>query len=351
MLRNVFCCVSFGLLLGLLGCGGSSSPKRINAGGATFVDPIMQKWAGEYRRKTGDEVDYIKKGSGYGIKQTVDRNLDFGCSDAPMLKKEVDQADGEMIHVPLTMGAVAVIYNLPELSAPLKLSGPVLADIYHRKITHWNDDRIKALNPEAAGQLPAKEIVPVFRAEDSGTTNIFSEYLSKSSPSFATEVGTSKKPKWPAGGIGQEGSDGVTSHVAKTPYCIGYVEILFAKKNKVSFATLQNKAGQFVTPDAENVTAAATAAMATKPTAEPYSLHELTYSLTNADGEKSYPIAGFSYAILYKKQPKDKGPVIVAFLKWTVTEGQQFAKELEYAPLPADLAAKAVVRLDQVTFE
>ncbi len=352
MLRNALRWSTVALLAGSLGCGSSStSATRLNAGGATFVDPIMQKWAGEYRRKTGIEVDYIKKGSGYGIQQTVARNLDFGCSDAPMLKKEVDKADGEVIHIPVTMGAVAIIYNLPELAAQLKISGAVLADIYHRKITQWNDDRIKSLNPEVAALLPAKEIVPVYRAEDSGTTNIFSEYLSKSSPAFAAEIGTSKKPKWPAGGIGQEGSDGVTSHVTKTPYCLGYVEVLFAKKNNVRYAMLQNKSGAFINPDAENVTAAAVAAMANPPTVEPYSLHELTYSLTNADGEKSYPIAGFSYAILYKKQSKDKGPAIVAFLKWTVTEGQRFAKDLEYAPLPADLAAKAVARLDRVTFE
>jgi len=344
--------VLFGIIIGAFGCGGKGgTATRLNAGGATFVDPIMQKWAGEYRRQKGTEVDYIKKGSGYGIQQTVARNIDFGCSDAPMLKKEVEKADGEIIHVPVTMGAVAVIYNLPELTTPLKLSGPVLADIYHRKIAQWNDDRIKLLNPESAALLPAKSIVPVYRAEDSGTTNIFSEYLSKVSPAFAAEIGASKKPKWPSGGIGQEGSDGVTSHVAKTAYCIGYVEVLFAKKNKVSYATLQNRAGSFVEPNPDNVTAAAAATIATKPTVEPYSLHELTYSLTDADGAQAYPIAGFSYAILYKKQSKDKGPAVVEFLKWAVTDGQKFAKELEYAPLPSELSAKATARLDQVTFE
>lgn len=340
--------------LAAAGCGSSTNRNatRVTAGGATFVDPIMQKWAGVYRKAKGTEIDYTKKGSGYGIQQVTAKNFDFGCSDAPMSKKETDEAagqGGEVIHIPVAMGAVAVIYNLPEAKDPLKLSGTVVADIYRRKITKWNDKSIAELNPGVA--LPDKEIMPVYRAEDSGTTNIFSEYLAKSSPEFKTEIGVSKKPKWPAGGIGQEGSDGVTGHVQKTPYCIGYVEVLYAKKNKVSYALLKNKAGEFRGPESENVTAAAASAAGVKATAEPYSLHELTFSLTDADGKDSYPIGGVSYAILYKKQPKDKGPAIVEFLKWAVTDGQQYAKDLEYAPLPADLSAKAVARLDQVTFE
>lgn len=342
--------VVFGFALALTGCSGcGSSNTRINAGGATFVDPIMQKWAAEYRKAKGAEIDYIKKGSGYGIQQTIAKTLDFGCSDAPMSKKEVESAQGEVVHIPVTMGAVAVIYNVPELKEPLKLSGPVLADIYLRKITKWNDKAIADLNKGAP--LPDKEITPVVRAEDSGTTNIFSEYLSKVSPEAKEKIGVSKKPKWPEGVLGQEGSDGVTGQVAKTPYGIGYVEVLYAKKNNVSTALMRNKANHFMPPEADHVTAAAAAAMATKPTAEPYSLHELTYSLTDADGEKAYPIAGVSYALLYKKQPSGKGQAIVEFLKWVVSDGQQYAKELEYAPLPADLSAKAKARLDLVTFE
>jgi phosphate transport system substrate-binding protein len=338
-------------LAALAGCSGSGSSTRVTAGGATFVDPIMQKWAGEYRRAKGTEIDYTKKGSGYGIQQVVSKNFDFGCTDAPINRKETEEAKaagGEVIHVPVAMGAVAVIYHVPE-AGELKLSGPVLADIYRRKVTRWNDPAIGLLNPGVA--LPNQEITPVYRAEDSGTTNIFTEYLAKVSQGFKDEIGVSKKPKWPEGGIGQEGSDGVTSHVAKTAYTIGYVEVLYAKRNNVKTALLKNKAGQFRGPDAANVTAAAATAAAQPPTTEPYTLHELTFSLTDADGENAYPIGGVSYAILFKKQPKAKGPAVVEFLKWAVTDGQEFAGGLEYAPLPAEVRAKATARLDQVTFE
>jgi len=348
--RTLASFVVFGFAIALSGCSGCTSGNtRINAGGATFVDPIMQKWAAEYRKVKGTEIDYIKQGSSYGIQQTVAKTIDFGCTDAPMSKKEVEAAPGELIHVPVTMGAVAVIYNVPELNEPLKLSGPVLADIYLRKVTKWNDKAIADLNLGAT--LPDKPITPVVRAEGSGTTYTFTEYLAKVSPEAKEKIGVSKQPKWAEGVLGQQGSDGVTGQVAKTPYCIGYVEVLYAKKNNVATALMRNKALAYVAPDADNVTVAATSAMATKPTEEPYSLHELTYSLTDADGAKAYPIAGLSYALLYKKQPNGKGQAIVEFLKWAVTDGQQFAKELEYAPLPADLSAKVKARLDQVTFE
>jgi phosphate transport system substrate-binding protein len=348
------------LLAGLLalglplvsGCGGSSKSQRINAGGATFVNPIMQKWSGEYRNKHGVEIDYVAKGSGYGIEQMTDRNLDFGCSDAPMKKEQVAAAKGkggDVVHVPLVMGAVAVVYNLPEAKEPLKLTGEVLADVFRRDITRWDDKRIADLNPGVP--LPGKDIVVVARAESSGTTNIFTEYLSKVSGPFKAAVGTSTKPKWPQGVVPQEQNDGVAGFVKDNAFTIGYVEVLFARKNNLPAALLKNKAGAFVGPDAEGAVAAAEEAMKTEPTAEPYSLHKLTYSLTDAAGAKSYPICGISYAVLYAKLPQDKGPAIVAFLKWAVTDGQQFAKEFEYAPLPDDLRKKAQERLGQVTFE
>ncbi|MFO0851746.1 MAG: phosphate ABC transporter substrate-binding protein PstS [Gemmataceae bacterium] len=338
-------------LLAVVGCSGG--PARIDAGGSSFVDPIVQKWAAVFRTFDGVEIDYVKKGSGYGIAQMTARTLDFGCTDAPMTADETARAqteNGDVLHVPITMGAVAVIYHLPELGdAPLRLSGPVLADIFARTVTRWDDPSIAALNPGAA--LPDKEITPVFRAESSGTTNIFTEYLSKVSPGFKKQIGVSKKPKWPSGGIGQEGSDGVTGHVQKNPYCIGYTEVLFAKKNHVRTALVQNRAGRFTPPEAAHVTAAATAAVGQPPAGPPYSLHELTYSLTDAPGDSAYPIAGLSYAVLYVKQPKAKGAAIAGFLKWAVTDGQRYAADLEYAPLPADLQAKAAKRLDAVVLE
>ncbi len=333
------------------GCGSSNSP-RISGGGATFVNPIMQKWSGEYRTAKNVEIDYVAKGSGYGVEQMTERNIDFGCSDAPMSAEQVAAAKskgGDVVHIPLVMGTVAVVYNLPEVTAPLKLTGEVLADIYSRKITRWDDARIAALNPGVA--LPGKDIVAVARAEKSGTTNIFSEYLAKSSPAFKSEIGISTKPKWPQGVVPQEQNDGVAGFVKDNVGTIGYVEVLFAKKNNLAVAQLRNTSGAFVGPDAAGATAAAEEAMKEAPTEAPYSLHEMTYSLTDAAGAKSYPICGISYAVLYAKLPKDKGPAVVEFLKWAITDGQKFATELDYAPLPEALQQKATERLGQITFE
>jgi phosphate transport system substrate-binding protein len=337
-------------VLVLAGCGGKSGP-RINAGGATFVDPIMQKWSGEYRAAKKVEIDYVAKGSGYGISNVTSRTLDFGCSDAPMNAREVEAAKaagGEVVHIPVTLGAVAVIFNLPEVKE-LTLSGEVVADIYLTRVKKWNDPAIAKLNPGVA--LPDREISFVYRAESSGTTSIFTEYLAKRSTQFAQAPGTSKSPKWPAGGIGKEGNDGIAEHVKNNEGTIGYVELAYARKNGINYATLLNKSGKPVSPDAASVTAAVESAMAAKQDQEPYSLHPLAFSFTDAEGDASYPIVGASYAILFKKQPKDKGPVIVEFLKWVVSDGQKFAAELDYAPLPAGLTKRAQEMLGTVTFE
>ena len=335
-----------------IGCGSRSSAPRISAGGATFVNPIMQKWSGEYKQQKNVEIDYVAKGSGYGIEQTTAKTKDFGCSDAPLTKEQLETAKakgGEVVHVPLTMGAVAVVYNLPELAGKeLKLTGEVLADIYLRdpSVQKWNARRIADLNPGVP--LPDRDIVVVARAEKSGTTNIFSEYLAKSSKG---KLKASTKPDWPKGVVGQEGNDGVAGFVKNNSGTIGYVELLFARKNGLPSAQIKNKAGEWVAPEAGAVTAAAAEAMKARPDAEPYSLHDLTYSLTDADGKASYPICGISYAILFAKQPKDKGPVIVEFLKWVTTDGQAFAKEMDYAPLPEELRKKITEKLGQITFE
>lgn len=351
-MRRLFALGSLVLALPLgAGCGKSSSAPRVSAGGATFVDPIMQKWSGEYKKARNVEIDYVAKGSGYGISNVTSKNLDFGCSDAPMNAKEVDAAKaagGEVIHVPVTVGAVAVIINLDGIK-DLKLSGEVLAEIYQRKITAWNDAKLAALNPGVA--LPDKPVSPVRRSESSGTTSIFTEYLSKRSADFAKSPGTSKDPKWAEGVDGKQGNDGIAEHVKNTPGTIGYVELAYAKKNGIAYATLINKAGKPVAPDAASVTAAVESAMKVKQEKEPYSLHPLSYSFTDTDGDAAYPIVGASYAILFKKQPKDKGPVIVEFLKWVAADGQKFAAELDYAPLPAELSRKAAELLGTVVIE
>jgi phosphate transport system substrate-binding protein len=333
----------------LAGCGERKS-ERLSGGGATFVDPILQKWSAEYKATTGVEIDYSKSGSSDGIRKMTERELDFGCSDAPMRKEQVEAArakGGEVVHVPVIAGGVAVIYNLPDV-ADLKLSGPVIAGIYLGKITRWNDAAITKLNPGV--QLPDTGIVPVYRAEGSGTSNIFTEFLSKTHPEFAQNIGASTSPKWPEIGTGQKGSDGVANHVKGNVGCIGYAEVSYAKSNGIAVAGVQNAKGQFTRPEADAVTAAAEWALTQQQTKEPYSLHELTYTLTNADSEKAYPICGFSYAVLYKKEPTKKGKALVEFLKWATTEGQKFAGELHYAPLPAELGKRVAERLNQVEF-
>ncbi|MBO0701141.1 MAG: phosphate ABC transporter substrate-binding protein PstS [Zavarzinella sp.] len=343
-----------GLLVGCIGCSRDGKPGgsvRLSGGGSTFVDPIMQKWSSEYNKATGVEVDYTKSGSTDGIQKMTEKELDFGASDAPMKKDQLENArakGGEVVHVPLIMGGVAVIHSAPNVP-DLKLSGPVIADIYLGKVKKWNDDAIAKLNPGVA--LPDLAIVPVYRAEGSGTSNIFTEFLSKVSPEFAQRVGASTSPKWPEIGTGQKGSDGVANHVKANAGCIGYVEVSYAKKNSIPVAAIQNSKGQFTRPEADAVTAAGEWALTQPQTKEPYSLHQLTFSLTNADHEKAYPICGITYAILYQKQPTKKGQALVEFLKWATTEGQKYAVDLYYAPLPAELGRKVAERLGQVQFE
>jgi|YNPBryunderm2012_1023409.scaffolds.fasta_scaffold07983_3 phosphate transport system substrate-binding protein len=342
--------VVWGMLV-LCGCRQGQAPVRISAGGATFIDPLMQKWSAEYRRQHGVEIDYVAKGSGYGITNVINRNLTFGCTDAPMNRQEVETArgnGGEVLHIPLTLGAVTIVYHLPEI-AELTLSGEVLADIYLGQIQHWDDPRIVALNPQA--KLPHLPVLPVRRAEASGTTYIFTEYLSKRSAKFAEAVGASKSPKWPVEILGKEGNAGITAQVKQSSGSIGYVEFEYARKNQLSVARLINAAGQAVLPEASAVTAAAQAALQTRPTTEPYSLHPLALSCTDTSAEGAYPIVGVSYAVLYQKQPSAQGKAVVAFLKWVLQEGQSFAADLGYAPLPQELAQRASELLDRVQFE
>ena len=333
------------------GGDGGENPARLSGGGATFVAPIMGKWSAEYKAAHETEIDYSKSGSSDGVKQVTEKSLDFGCSDAPMKKDQVAAAaskGGEMVHVPLVMGAVAIVYNLPD-SPPLKLSGQVIADIYLGKIDNWNNEAIKAMNPGVA--LPDLKITPVYRQEGSGTTNIFTEFLGKVHPEFADKIPASTSPSWPQIGLAQRGSDGVAAHVKKNVGCIGYVEVSYAKMNGIQTALVRNSKGVFVGPEAAAVTAAGEWAMTQKQTKAPYSLHELTYSLTNAEDEKAYPISGISYGLLYKKQPAAKGKKLVEFLKWATSDGQKYANDLHYAPLPAELSKKVAARLDQIEFE
>lgn len=355
----------------LLGCGKAPPPDdgtgttqlppldaaTVDAQGATFVEPIMKVWTSEFGDKTGGRVkiNYQGTGSGAGVTQMTKKLAAFGCSDAPMNKKQLAEvpAGAEVVHVPLVVGAVVPVYHLDGVDAPVKFTGPLLADIFTGKVKKWNDPRLTALNPGAA--LPDLDLQPVFRSDPSGTSFIFTDYLAKADPGFKAAVGASNTPNWPKGvGIAQPKSDGVAGHITRTNGAIGYIELTYAldSKEKLKFGSVRNKAGADVLADFDSITAAADAALGQKQEQEPYSLHELTYNLTDAAGAKSYPIAGMSFAVLYKQQAGAKGKAVVAFLKWaTGPEGQALAKGRNYAPLPESLRGKIAARLAGVSVE
>lgn len=340
-------------LIYLAGCGGGNQGgevTRLNGGGATFVDPIMQKWKAAYKEAKGVDIDYVKSGSSDGVRQMIEKNNAFGCSDAPMNKKEIEAAKaqgGDVLNVPIIMGAVAVIYNVPGVEK-LTLSGPVLADIYLGNVGSWDNEAIAKLNPGV--KLPKLDIVRVSRAEGSGTSFLFTDYLSKVSPELKKEVGPSKDPKWPekAKVIRQSGSDGIAGFVQKNEGTIGYAELFYSESFKIPAALIVNQKGQAVAPNADGVVAAAEAALDTKPTEEPYSLHEFAFPLTNTAGDKAYPIAGMSFMVLYKKQPEGKAKALKDFLHWATTDGQKFAVDLSYAPLPKALSDKLQPFIDTI---
>jgi phosphate transport system substrate-binding protein len=342
------------VLAGQPGCGGGSSDSaRLDGQGATFVEPIMSVWTSEYGEKTNGvvQINYQGTGSGAGVTQMTKKLADFGCSDAPLNRKQLDEAlatGGPVVHVPLVIGAVVPVYNLPGVEEPLTFTGPLLAEIFTGKVAKWNDPKVKSLNPSA--NLPDLGIQPVYRADPSGTSFIFSDYLSKVSPEFKTSVGASTTPRWPTGvGIAQNKSDGVSGHVSRTAGAIGYVELTYALDTKSKYGTVVNKAGKPVAASLDSITAAAAATLGTRQEAEPYSLHELTYNLTDAGGNDSYPIAGMSFAVIYQSQSGAKGQAVVAFLKWCVSaDGQTLARRRNFASLPESLQKQVTARLDTV---
>jgi phosphate transport system substrate-binding protein len=306
----------------------------INGAGATFPYPIYSKWFDVYAKENpGVHFNYQSIGSGGGIRMLSNRTVEVGASDAPLTDEQLKAAPGKILHFPSVMGAVVVAYNLPGFTGTLKLTGPVVADIFAGKITKWNDPKIAAVNAGAA--LPDTDIVTCHRSDGSGTTYIFTDYLSKVSESWSSDVGKSTSVKWP-NGLGGKGNEGVTALVQQTPGGIGYIELIYALTNKIPYATLQNKAGNWVAASLDGVTAAA-ASMADQIPAD------FRVSITDAPGPQAYPISSFTYLLVYQKQTdKAPGQAIVKFLQWAVTTGQQYAPPLKYAPLPA-----AVVQREQ----
>jgi phosphate transport system substrate-binding protein len=259
-----------------------------------------------------------------------------------MSDDDLKSAGGELLHIPTVLGAVVLTYNLPGVTEPLKLTPQNISDIYLGKIKRWNDAKLKADNPNA--QLPDAEILPVYRADASGTSAVFTDFLSKSVPEWKDKVGTNKQPSWITGvGVGAKGNDGVMGQVKQTPNAIGYVELTFAKANSLPTAEIKNKAGKFVTASLDSVSAAAAANVATMQ-------DDLRTAITNADGEGSYPIASYTYILVYKDQADPaKGKAIADFLWWATHDGEKFAADLHYAPLPADVVKKVEAKIASMT--
>jgi phosphate transport system substrate-binding protein len=338
-----FSAVAFiALSIACTGGGGSGSGSvSLQGAGATFPNPLYQKWLNEYGKVHPNvKIDYQSIGSGGGIKQLKEQTVDFGASDAPMKDEDLKSAPGEILHVPTVLGAVVITYNLEGITAPLRFSPDVLADIFLGKVKKWNDPRIAADNPGVT--LPANDITVVHRSDGSGTSAVFTDYLSKISAEWKDKVGAGISPSWPVG-LGGKGNEGVTGQVKQTPNTIGYVELAYAVKNNLPVAQLKNASGSFVTPSIEAVTAAASGSAASTP-------EDLRVSITNATGAQAYPISSYTYILVYKNQ-KDaaKGKALVDFLWWGIHDGEGFAKDLQYAPLPADIVKRAEAKISSVT--
>jgi phosphate transport system substrate-binding protein len=320
----------------------AAAQTLINGAGATFPYPIYSKWFDEYV-KVDPEVrfNYQSIGSGGGIKQISSRTVDFGASDGPMTDEQLKQAPAPLIHIPTVLGAVVATYNLP--GAPtLKFTPDVVADIFLGKIAKWNDPRIAATN--AGITLPDQPILVVHRSDGSGTTYIWVDYLSKVSPEWQKKVGKGTSVNWPVG-LGGKGNEGVAGQVKNTPGALGYVELAYAVKNKLPVAAIKNAAGKFVEPTIASTTAAAAGAAKSMP-------DDFRVSLTNAAGDDAYPIASFTWLLVYKDQPNEvKGRALVKFLWWMSHEGQKYAADLLYAPLPQEVVKQIEGKVRQITYQ
>lgn len=334
-------------LFGLNACSGSkegaNAGLRLQGAGATFPNPLYQKWFAEYNKAHPNvKFDYQSIGSGGGIKQISSRTVDFGGSDVPMKDDELKAAPGELLHVPTVLGAVVVTYNLPSVNTELNLTPEAIAGAFLGKITRWNDAAIASSN--AGVSLPDAPITVVHRSDGSGTSFVFTDYLSKVSPEWKEKVGAGAAVQWPAGG-GEKGNEGVTGRVKQTPNSIGYTELIYAEENKLPVASIKNSTGQFVRPSLDSTTAAASSIAGQMP-------DDLRVSITNAPGATAYPISSFTYLLVYKEQQdKAKGEALVDFLWWAIHDGEQMAKDKLYAPLPDEVVKKAETKIRSITFQ
>ncbi len=317
------------------------SQLLMNGAGATFPYPIYSKWFDEYAKvNTGVRFNYQSIGSGGGIRQVTERTVDFGASDGPMTDEQLKKAPGALLHIPTVLGAVVATYNLAA-SPKLHFTGDILADIFLGKITKWNDARITSSNPGVS--LPDSPIIVVHRSDGSGTTYIWVDYLSKVSKEWEQKVGRGTSVEWPVG-LGGKGNEGVSGQVKNTPGAIGYVELAYAIKNNLPVSAVRNQAGKFVDPTIRSTTAAAGAAK-NMPA-------DFRVSLTNPPGDEAYPIASFTWLLVYKEQAnQEKGRALVQFLSWAIHDGQKYAPDLLYAPLPSPVVKQIEATLHQITFQ
>jgi len=316
--------------------------QDLTGAGATFPYPIYSKWFNDYAAKTGVRINYQSIGSGGGVRQLSEQTVDFGASDGPMSDEELGKAKGgTVLHIPTVMGAVVVVYRLPDLKQPLKVSGPLLADIFLGKITKWNDPRLVAENRGVA--LPATDILVVHRSDGSGTTYIWTDYLTTVSPAWAGGPGKGKDVKWPVG-LGGKGNEGVAGQVKQLPGAIGYVELAYARQNKIPYALVKNAAGKYVEPTIKSVTEAAEGVAKGLPKGTDYRV-----SIVNAPGKDAYPIASMTWLLVYKRQANaGKGKQLVDFLHWMLEEGQKSAASLDYAPLPPAIVRQLKARIKEI---
>ncbi len=314
---------------------GFAQTVSLQGAGATFPYPLYSKWMAEYQKIDPKvQINYQSIGSGGGIKQILERTVDFGATDAEMTPQERAKATATLHHIPMALGAVVVTYNVPGLATGLKLSQDTLAGIFLGKITAWNDARLAALNPGV--KLPNTPVTVAYRTDGSGTTAVFTEYLAKVSPEWKSSVGAGKSVKWPIG-LGGKGNEGVTGLVKSTPGAVGYVELAYAKQNKMAVATLRNQSGAFVTPSLEGVTASAAGQKLPE---------DLGLSIVDAPNPKAYPISSFTYILVYQEQQDaTKGKALADFLWWAIHDGQKLGAALDYAPLPKETVPDIEARL------
>ncbi len=312
-----------------------SAALQINGAGATFPAPIYTKWFSEYNKKTGVEINYQPIGSGGGIQQVRAGTVDFGASDAALSNDQLKEMPRKVVHVPTVAGAVAMAYNLPGMSATIRLTPEAIAGIYLGKVTRWNDRLIAAANPGVV--LPATPVLPVHRSDGSGTTNIFTTYLSSVSGQWKELVGANTSVSWPAG-VGGKGNEGVAGVVHQTPGAIGYVELAYAKQNQLPVSPVRNRAGKFIEPSLESTTAAVASAA-------PALAKDVRTPIVNGTSPEAYPIAGLTFLLVYQDQ-KDaaRGRALADFIRWAIHDGQSMAEGLDYARLP-----EAVVKVNEAT--